>query len=394
MDLQTSPSYDQLVTRAEASHARGRSALDITADDVARARLYCYALRNHTIGAFHATRVALADAATSDPLAEGQRERAIETLADLANMGMETVPHDFRAVIAMFHRYDRGVRRAIDALRRAGAGGTGERFAATMSAITRGTGIHLTRDTEAPEQASFIVPNLGIMIVPLVYGDHHSWNLAWLSPSHLDVPWHRHDQGVEIHLGYDPLDGHMILDEFKARVDESYALPIPPRTRHGWANASGKVHHVPFIFGSLRQAGWGVFLDVEAQPKPLAEFRAVERTGWQMNNAVYLQREIRRLAAVRSCMRTTLVPAAVTDRGGSGGLELSLTRINASGFAWPRDTFRAVSVVNGRGRVRVGPDAVAVEHHDHFGIPADMAADARQEGDEALVLMDSTIKTR
>ena len=30
------------------------------------------------------------------------------------------------------------------------------------------------QDTQPPPQASFMVPNLGILIVPLVYGDHHS----------------------------------------------------------------------------------------------------------------------------------------------------------------------------------------------------------------------------
>jgi len=77
-------------------------------------------------------------------------------------------------------------------------------FVRHMEAITTGNGIHLTQDTGAPEQGSFVVPNLGITIVPLVYGDHHSWNLAWLGSERSDVPYHLyhlHSEGVEIHFG-------------------------------------------------------------------------------------------------------------------------------------------------------------------------------------------------
>ena len=53
---------------------------------------------------------------------------------------------------------------------------------------------------------------------------------------------------------------------YHAEVDEGYAMPIPPKVRHGYVNDSTMQHHVPFIFGSLTRGGWGVFLDVEAQP--------------------------------------------------------------------------------------------------------------------------------
>jgi mannose-6-phosphate isomerase-like protein (cupin superfamily) len=378
MSLQTSSEYQQLAALARESHEQGRNALDISPDDIARARLYCYAFRNHTIGAFHATR-----------LAGDVSPRAAETLEDLAHMGMEAIPCDFRAVISTFYRYDRLVRRAIDSLQ----GAIVHRFTEIMSNIAAGQGVNLTRDTSAPEQANFIVPNLGITIVPLVYGDHHSWNMAWMSEQHLDVPWHRHHQGVEIHLGFEPLDGYMILDDFKSPVTEGYALPIPPVTRHGWANKSGHVHHVPFIFGSMKQAGWGVFLDVEAQPMPLEDFKEVDRNNWQMSNSVHLQREIKRMADLRGCMHHTLIPASVMDRNGSGGLELSLTRANETGFAYPIEDFRAVSVVSGKGRLAIGPVEINIEHHDHFGVPAGMAANVQQVGDQPLVLLDSLIKT-
>ncbi len=93
MSLQTSPEYEALAAKARQSHEQGRSALDITAEDIARARLYCYGFRNHAIGAFHATRQI-----------DGIATRAAETLEDLVHMSMEDVPCDFRAVISTFYR--------------------------------------------------------------------------------------------------------------------------------------------------------------------------------------------------------------------------------------------------------------------------------------------------
>ena len=51
-------------------------------------RIYSYAYRLHTIGAFHATRQALQARPLSNALAEAHRERAIELMTDLANQGM------------------------------------------------------------------------------------------------------------------------------------------------------------------------------------------------------------------------------------------------------------------------------------------------------------------
>ena len=203
---------------------------------------------------------------------------------------------------------------------------------------------------------------------------------------------HHHRFGVEIHLGFEPLEGYMIFGEYKAPVSSGYALPVPPLTRHGWVNLSGEVHHVPFIFGSLKQAGWGVFFDVEPQPKALEELRTVERTGWQMGAPVFLEREIEAMANLSASRRRPLIPAAVMDRNGSGGLELAVSRVNESGLILPVDSFRLVSVVRGQGWVRIGPVETLVQAHDHFGIPAGMKASLRQQGSEPMVVLDALIR--
>ena len=53
--LSAHTNYSLLIDKAKASHAQGRSPHGISDDEIARARLYCYAFRRHTIGAFHAT---------------------------------------------------------------------------------------------------------------------------------------------------------------------------------------------------------------------------------------------------------------------------------------------------------------------------------------------------
>src|SRR5262249_54968793 len=190
------------------------------------------------------------------------------------------------------------------------------RFRAALEPITAGNGIHLTRDREAPEQASFVVPNLGIVIVPLVYGDHHSWNLAYLAGAARDVPTHRHHRGVEIHLGYNPTRGQTVLEDCRADVDEGYAMPIPPETDHGWVNTGAETHHVPFLFGSVAHGGGGVFLDVEPQTRPVSALRQVRRDSPAFAAMVYLEREIARAESAESTRRRTLIPHTVTDRAG------------------------------------------------------------------------------
>ena len=400
MPLPLHSGYSDLVDKVHSSHAQGRRTDEIVQDEIDLARLYCYAFRIHTIGAFHATRLAIEDFQERDPVARVHLLRATEQLTDLANQGMEPVPEDFLAVISTFHHYDRGIRRVIDALQQAQLA-SGDpaidrihtRFVELVGAITGGDGLYLTQDTEAPEQASFVVPNLGITIVPLVYGDHHSWNLAYLTAPNLDVPFHRHHSGVEIHLGFKPLEGYMVLGECKAPVEgEGYALPIPPMTRHGWINSSGESHHVPFIFGSLHQAGWGVFFDVEPQPMENDQLRTVSRDNWQMGGAVFLEREIDRMASSGVGQRRILTQAASMDRNGSGGLELGVHRVPPAGLELSVDAFRGVSVVRGSGRVQLGPASGPVKMRDHFGVPAGMTATLHQHGEEPLVILDALIR--
>ena len=213
-------SYRRLVALAAEGHARGRDPFLASEPDVALARLYCHAFRRHVIGAFHATRRALAACpGVTGPAAEGVA-RADESLADLANRSMDPVGDDARALLSTFHHYATHVERVVAALAtacdRSGDGALAlvqERFVAEMEAITTGNGIAVVRDDHVPVQGSFVVPNLGITIVPLVYGDHHSWNLAWLDGPRSDVPCHRHRDGVEIHLGFAPLHGHTILGD-------------------------------------------------------------------------------------------------------------------------------------------------------------------------------------
>jgi mannose-6-phosphate isomerase-like protein (cupin superfamily) len=393
------PDYEELIAKAVRSHERGRNPAGITPVNIARARLYGHSFRLHTIGAFHATRVALAARPASGALALAHRIRAVEALEDLANLGMDPVPRDFRAVISTLHRYHRGVLRVLDSLgHEAAASGDAEvghiagRFREALEPITAGNGIHLTRDVGAPEQASFVVPNLGIVIVPLVYGDHHSWNLAYLAGAARDVPLHRHHRGVEIHLGYNPTHGQTVLGDCRAEVDEGYAMPIPPETDHGWINTGSETHHVPFIFGSLGAGGWGVFLDVEPQPRPVSELRQVPRDSPAFAAMVYLEREIARAESADSTCRRTLIPPTVTARPRRGGLELLLTRVSADGFAFPTDSFRAVSVVRGQGVVNIEGAERAVAAHDHFGIPAGLRAELRQTGAGSLVVLDAVLR--
>ena len=397
--LRMHPNYRELLQCARESHERNRSPVGIERRHVQLARLYSYAFRLHAIGAFHGVGQAWRAAPTGNSVAAAWRLRGLEMLEDLANQSMEPVPDDFRAVMITFYRYHRGLERVLDSFDRelnisasADLLSLAGEFRRFMEAITGECGIHVASDREAHELASFLVPNLGIRIVPLVYGDHHSWNLAYLAGQHRDVPTHRHHDGVEIHLGYPPTHGWTILGSSRAWVDEGYAMPIPPRTAHGWVNGSGEEHHVPFIFGSLRHGGWGVFLDVEPQSRPLEELRVTDRDRGEFCQMVYLEREIERARRTGSNFRKTLIPFSVTHRNGSGGLELSLTRILPTGFDYPRETFRILAVVRGEAVVVVEGIERSVREHDHFGIPAGMTARMRQVGPEPLVVLDALIK--
>ena len=397
--LKTHPNYSRLIEIAHRSHEQDRSAADISDEDIARARLYSYAFRCHVIGAFHATQQALGQLEIRDTLANAHQQRADQLLADLANRAMDPVGMDARALISTFHYYATHIEHIVEALNKTydACGLDAMRqirdgFVARMEEITTCSGIHLTKDTYAPEQASFIVPNLGITIVPLVYGDFHSWNLAYLDAAPYDVPFHLHQEGVEIHLGYGPVHGYTVLGECYAEVDEGYAMPIPPKTRHGYVNNSTMVHHVPFIFGSLKLGGWGVFLDVEPQPISLSQLEQVSARGTKMNGTILLEREIEEAAAKVQSVRYPIIPVSLTDRNGVGGLELSVARINKYGLTLKLDRFCMVSVVRGQGTVHMAGIEQPIDGRDHFGVPAGISCFLRQEGDEPLVMLDAVIK--
>ena len=310
VSFRTHPNYQRLVERARSSHAAGRSIQGIGDDDVLLARLYSYAWRGHVIGTFHATQLAID--AQRPALPEDAVSRAKEPLADLAALSLDPIAHDFRALISTFQRYDTLLRRAVgelDALARQDGAMqiVRDRFLAHVERITTSGGIACTRDNEVPAQSSFIVPNLGITIVPLVYGDHHSWNVAFLAGESASVPRHQHEQGVEIHLGFGKMRGDTLLAHQRCEVSEGYAMAIPPRTPHGFANTSGHDHYLPFVFGSRSMGGWGVFLDVEPQPIELEQLERVPRSESCLNDLVYLDRQIELAAQSAKTARWILV---------------------------------------------------------------------------------------
>ncbi len=118
MKPQTHPNYEGLIERARRSRANGRSAAGITPEHIGLARLYSYAFRSHASGAFHATRLALGNRPTTTPLTAAYRRRATETLSDLADLAMDPIATDCRALISTLHRYHQGVQRVIDSLDR------------------------------------------------------------------------------------------------------------------------------------------------------------------------------------------------------------------------------------------------------------------------------------
>ena len=400
MAMRMDATYAELVDRAARSHAANRNPAGISETNVARARLYCYGYRGQVIGTFHATRVALDEHPAAAGEAAAWRVRATDALADLADLAMDPVPDDYRAVISTLHHYHAGVRRTLESLEHESAiahnvhlARITSLFQTTIETISNCGGLPCAQDTHAPEQASFVVPNLGISIVPLVYGDFHSWNLAWLGGDERNVPTHQHKRGVEIHLGYEPTHGETVLGEVRCRCDNGYAMPIPPQTRHGWVNTSENPHHVPFIFGSLDHGGWGVFLDVEARTEPVATLELVPRDGPGFAEMIYFERELERLAQPGDTARDVLIAHAVTDRDGTGGLELAASRVGPQRLVFDDVRYRIVSIARGSGRVRIAGVERAVEEHDHFGIPAGMPAELIPTGDRTLVVLDTTIRT-
>lgn len=394
------PNYRRLLELACRAHHEGRNPNGLTDRDIDLARMYNYAYRRQAIGVFHATRVMLEELPEPSEACQPHRLRTRELLSDLANQSVDPVPTDFRALLGMFYRYEIQLNRAQRALEADAACGGGEavraagkRFLELIHQVRNCNGIELTRDDEAPEQASFVVPNLGITIVPLVYGDHHSWNLAWLDPAQSDVPFHQHAHGVEIHLGYGPMKGHMVLDGYRGLTDEGYALPIPPNTRHGYVNASAMPHNLPFIFGSARRSGWGIFFDVDPQPIDLQELEPVDPYGPKMNRAVAIEREIKSMTRLPMASRRCILPASLTDRDETGGIELHLSRApEGRPIRLCPERFLACSVVNGSGVLRMLGEEIPIQAHHHFALPSGIQAEVEQIGSTPLVMMDADLR--
>jgi len=135
-----------------------------------------------------------------------------------------------------------------------------------------------------------------------------------------------------------------------------------------------------------------VFLDVEPQPIELDKLETTTVLSNRLNNTVLLEREIDKAAAKFACVRYPLIPAEATDRGGVGGIELSISRVTSRGLELSPERFCAVSVVRGRGVVAMAGEEREITVHDHFGIPAGVTATVRESGNEPLVLLDAILK--
>jgi mannose-6-phosphate isomerase-like protein (cupin superfamily) len=257
--------------------------------------------------------------------------------------------------------------------------------------FTGSSGIVVTRDDENPEQASFVVPSLGITIVPLAYGDHHSWNLAFLAGQNLNVPRHLHKDGVEIHLGYGEMRGRTLLAGNSAAVNEGYAMPIPPGTPHGFVNDAGHDHLLPFIFGSRRLGGWGIVPDVDPQPIEIEKLKPVDVLSKEMNGTILLDRELERAVGSKGTSRRTLISVEQTHTSRSGGISLSVARIGTEPLTYAPERFQIMSVNKGRGIVTIGQVTQTIGPHDHFGIPAGATSVVTSSSDAPLVVLDSIL---
>ena len=390
--------YQALLEKADWSVKNNRDVFRILDEDVIRARLYAYGYRTQTIGAFHACKVSLIEALGS----AGRENLALQTvigiLEELQGLATIPVPEDFRALVYTLHTYDRGIQRAYDALEnlldetRSDAVLSIKRsFQKGMARVSSGNGIYVAQDNILPEQASFVVPNLGITIVPLIYGDHHSWNSTHLPGRCIDATNHRHHAGVEIHLGYSPMYGITMLDRFRSEIREGYAMPIPVMLDHGLDNLSDQEHWVPFIFGSLTLGGWGVFFDVEPRPAKAPDLEEAPLESPEMGNSIFIERVIDRVARLDHTHREIVIPASATASGRFGALQLGISRVTREGRDLTSDNYTIISLVSGAGTIAIGPASESLKKHDHVGIPANVPARIEPSGGEPLVLLDAVI---
>jgi hypothetical protein len=400
VSLRVSEAYADLTEKAHWSHQHNRNVFHITEADVTRARLFAYGFRAQTIGAFSATRAALRShtKAGKDTIRDELLDRSFGLLQQLEAQAIHPVPSDFRALISTLYYYNQWTVEALAVLEKAVLDSScrelekiKDLLVQNMESVTNGDGLHVASDSRVPEQAYFVVPDLDIVIVPLVYGDHHSWNVAHLRPGSFGVSVHRHRKGAEIHLGWSPVNGITALGENRAAVKEGYAMPVPPMTSHGFANLSGHEHFLPFIFGSLVMSGWGIFFDVERQSSDISRLSETNLQSGGMNGSIYLERALFRAANGPPNNRELLIPAWRAGSSEIGGLELSITRIDTHGVDFTSDQFKIISVQQGAAKFRIGQIEKILGVHDHCGIPAGITSHIAQAGGGPLVILEATI---
>ena len=398
VNWEKSEAYEAVMDRARWSHGNRRSIFHIEDDDVAWARLFAYAYRSQTIGAFHGCRAALNQIFQRDRASPQHSSRSLQLLKQLEDLSIVPVPDDFRALIFTLCAYDRWIEETLEVLEADCGEGHSEdiqpirdRFVANMNRISDSNGIYVASDQVLPEQASFVVPKLGITIVSLIYGDHLSWNCAHLSSDAAGGTVHRHHQGVEIHLGFSPIHGRTILGGCATELREGYAMPIPCLTQHGFDNLSGHGHLVPFIFGSLKLGGWGVFFDVEPRPVKPEDLIDSPLESESMNHSIYLERILEQIAGESATGRKVLIPAKATFSRGTGGLELAVCRVAREGLRLTSDTYGILSVRQGSAIMQIGPATAPLDQYDHVGIPAGMEARIVAQGDAPLVTLDTRL---
>jgi hypothetical protein len=396
--LRVSDSYACLADKARWSHANGRNTSHISAADIDAARLFSYGYRSQSIGSFHATRLVVEELRAQDTnsVVESSLQEACTLLEQLGAKAVDPILSDHRALISTLYYYDRWTCRVEELLTRAAAQRPPSQiesarvlFIGAMEQITAGNGLYVARDLDLPAQGAFVVPGLGISIVPIIYGDYHSWNAAFLAGDLPGVSVHRHREGVEIHLGHAPVEGHTILGSNFTTVREGYAMPIPPMTDHGFLNISGHDHVVPFVFGSLRLGGWGIFFDVE--PRPNGQTSRTEQALESLNHSVWLDRVIQEIRDRPGSTRDVLVPAALTGTRETGGLELGITCTDKAIDQPPIRDYRIVSVQSGSATIQIADAVTKVGPHDHFGVPSQMTCRLTPDGTEPVVFLDCTI---
>src|SRR5690242_10359587 len=218
--LRISSPYANIIDKTKWSHAHGRSVFHLSQGDVDAARLFSYVFRSQAIGNFHASRLALETQETLVPMHSTKEylRRASILLDHLEGRAGETVPKDFRCLLYTLFYYNQWIKDIIELIERAAEGRCQDdlqqikhRFVTNIERVTRSTGIYLASDCTWREQGVFTVPNLGISIAPMIYGDQHSWNIAFMPADKVGVAVHRHRKGAEIHLGFSPLEGNTIL---------------------------------------------------------------------------------------------------------------------------------------------------------------------------------------